>query len=46
MEVGLLCRLGLAEADHTVTFLPFAALAEKFDPFEALENITLHLKAG
>jgi hypothetical protein len=46
VESGLLFRLGLLETGDAIAFLPLAALAEKFDPFEALENIALHLEAG
>jgi len=42
MECGSNVRLGLAEALHTVAFLPLATLLEDGDALEALEDIALH----
>jgi hypothetical protein len=34
-------RLGLAEADHAIAFLPLAAAFEDFNAFKTLEDIAL-----
>ncbi len=38
---GLRVRLGLAEADHAIAFLPLATTLENFHSLEALENVAL-----
>ena len=43
MAPGNLCfGLGLGQTDHASAFLPSAALLEKFDALEALEDVTFH----
>ena len=37
----LLLGLGLADADNSVAFLPFAALLEQLDTLETLEDVSL-----
>ena len=41
-EGGLVGRLGLLETRNAVPVFPFAALAEKFNALETLEDVALY----